>query len=133
MEVKYGAQVQEFRGNSKLHTIVIRNTATGATEELHPAAAFIFIGLNPNSGLVKNLVKLDPYGYIVTGHDLVHVVAAQAGAETGHSRMPFSMETSVPGIFAAGDVRAGSTKQVASAVGEGASAAIAIREYLKTE
>ncbi|MCL4393727.1 MAG: NAD(P)/FAD-dependent oxidoreductase, partial [Chloroflexi bacterium] len=122
-----------FRGNGKLKSVVVRNAATGATEELHPAAAFIFIGLNPNSGLVKDLVRLDPYGYIVTGHDLVHAPGAQTGTGAGHGRMPFAMETSIPGIFAAGDVRAGSTKQVASAVGEGASAAIAIREYLKTE
>jgi thioredoxin reductase (NADPH) len=131
MEVKYSSQVKEFRGNGKLDTIVIANMATGALEELHPAAVFVFIGLNPNSGLVKDLVTLDPYGYIITGHDLVHAPMMEADAE--HPWRPHAMETSVPGIFAAGDVRAGSTKQVASAVGEGASAAIAIREYLRSE
>jgi thioredoxin reductase (NADPH) len=128
MQVKYNTQVEEFRGNGKLKTVVTKNNLTGAIEELHPAAVFVFIGLNPNNELVKNLVELDPYGYIVTGHDLVHVTSSHT-----HARMPFQMETSVPGLFAAGDVRAGSTKQVASAVGEGASAAIAIREYLKGE
>ncbi len=126
MDVKYNSQVQEFRGNGKLSAVVTKNMASGAVEELHPAAVFVFIGLNPNAGLVKDLVTLDPYGYIVTGHDLVHHADRPA-------RMPLAMETSVPGIFAAGDVRAGSTKQVASAVGEGASAAIAIRVYLKSE
>lgn len=130
MEVKYNTQVQEFRGNGKLKTVVTKNPQTGAVEELHPAAVFVFIGLNPNSALVKDLVMLDPYGYIITGHDLVHSPGAQIEPEK--ARMPFAMETSVPGIFAAGDVRAGSTKQVASAVGEGASAAIAIRGYLKS-
>jgi thioredoxin reductase (NADPH) len=133
MEVKYNSQVQEFRGNGKLKTVVTKNAATGALDELHPAAVFVFIGLNPNTGLVKDLVTLDPYGYIMTGHDLVHSHGTQTEKESGRARMPFAMETSVPGIFAAGDVRAGSTKQVASAVGEGASAAIAIREYLKAE
>jgi thioredoxin reductase (NADPH) len=129
--VKYGTLVREFRGNGKLDTVVVANAETGALEELHPAAVFVFIGLNPNSGLVKDLVTLDPYGYIVTGHDLVHAPMMEADPE--HARRPHAMETSVPGIFAAGDVRAGSTKQVASAVGEGASAAIAIREYLKDQ
>ncbi len=64
-------------------------------------------------------------GAVVPGHDLIH------GAEQPE-RIPFNMETSMPGVFAAGDCRSGSTKQVASAVGEGASAAIAIREFLKT-
>jgi len=129
MEVKYESQVKEFRGNGKLTTVVIANTATGALEELHPAAVFVFIGLHPNSELVKDLVTLDPYGYIVTGHDLIRGPSMEANSES--PRSPYAMETSVPGIFAAGDVRSGSTKQVASAVGEGASAAIAIREYLK--
>jgi thioredoxin reductase (NADPH) len=129
MEVKYGTQVKEFRGSARLNTVVTANAVSGALEELHPAAVFVFIGLHPNSELVRDLVTLDPYGYIVTGHDLVHAPMMQAGP--GSARLPYDMETSVPGIFAAGDVRAGSTKQVASAVGEGASAAIAIREYLK--
>ncbi len=131
MEVKYNTRVQEFRGNGKLKTVVTKNTISGTIEELHPAAVFVFIGLNPNTELVKDVVTLDPYGYIVTGHDLVHAPVKEASSTRMH--MPFAMETSVPGIFAAGDVRAGSTKQVASAVGEGASAAIAIREYLRTK
>ena len=126
VEVRYNTQAQEFRGDGKLKTVVTKNTTTGAIEELRPAAVFVFIGLNPNVALVKDVVALDLYGYIVTGHDLAHRADRPA-------RMPLAMETSVPGVFAAGDVRAGSTKQVASAVGEGASAAIAIREYLKSE
>jgi thioredoxin reductase (NADPH) len=131
MEVKYNTRIQEFRGNGKLKTVVTKSTTSGTIEELHPAAVFVFIGMNPNTELVKDVVTLDPYGYIVTGHDLVH--APMKEASSTRVRMPFAMETSVPGIFAAGDVRAGSTKQVASAVGEGASAAIAIREYLRTK
>jgi len=74
-------------------------------------------------------IRLDRWGFVVTGHDLVHDGARPRGFE---NREPGFLETSLPGIFAAGDVRAGSTKQVASAAGEGATAALLIREYLKT-
>ena len=91
---------------------------------------FIFIGLEPNTGfLTGSGVLLDQWGFIVTGHDLLHSGKRPAAYE---NRDPHLLETSVPGIFAAGDVRDKSTKQVASAAGEGASAALMIREYLKT-
>ncbi len=134
IEIQYNTGVTELRGTEKLEAVITRNSQTGVTQELHPAAVFVFIGLTPNSLLVKEGVLLDRYGYILTGHDLVHTVEEKIQKEsTRHVRMPHAMETSVRGIFAAGDVRAGSTKQVASAVGEGASAAIAIREYLRGE
>jgi thioredoxin reductase (NADPH) len=74
-------------------------------------------------------VQTDRWGFVVTGHDLVHDGERPSGYET---RDPAALETSVPGIFAAGDVRAGSTKQVASAAGEGTTVALLIREHLKT-
>ncbi|MBI5301918.1 MAG: FAD-dependent oxidoreductase [Chloroflexi bacterium] len=126
VEVKFNTRVTEFRGKGKLQTIVTQNIATGVVEELYPDAAFIFIGQVPNNQIVREMVALDQWGYIKTGHDLVH-----HGERI--ERIPSFMETSARGIFAAGDVRAGSTKQVASAVGEGASAAISIREFLKGE
>jgi thioredoxin reductase (NADPH) len=123
--------VKEFRGNGKLTGVLTQNQRTGALEELHPAAVFVFIGQKPNSQLLKGLVELDAYDYIVTGHDLHHLLHDPATARKEPERLPFDMETSVPGIFAAGDVRKGATAQIASAVGEGASAALAIRDYLK--
>jgi thioredoxin reductase (NADPH) len=123
--------VEEFRGNGQFTSVLARNQQTGVAEELRPAAVFIFIGQRPNSQIVKGLVELDPYDYIVTGHDVWHLLDDAIIAPPKGTRAPFDTETSVPGIFAAGDVRKGATAQIASAVGEGASAAPAIRDYLK--
>lgn len=111
IEVRYNTEVVQLHGESKLSGITIRNRGTGATEMINPAGAFVFIGLSPNSGWLPAEVNRDKYGFITTNAML---------------------ETSLPGVFAAGDVRQGSTKQAASAVGEGATAALMIREYLKS-
>jgi thioredoxin reductase (NADPH) len=103
--------VVELHGDNKLSGISIRNRVTGATERLDPAGVFVFIGLSPNSSWLPDSIKRDPYGFVETNATL---------------------ETSVPGIFAAGDVRKGSTKQAASAAGEGATVALMVREYLKS-
>ncbi len=105
-----GSTVAEFHGSKKLEAVTIKNIGSGELTRLQPAAVFVFIGLSPNSGLVKGQVATDGQGFIIT----------DAG-----------MQTNVPGLFAAGDVRAGSTKQAASAAGEGAAAALAIRRYLE--
>jgi thioredoxin reductase (NADPH) len=112
MEIRLNVAVQEFRGDGHLESIVIQDRATGENEELFPAAAFIFIGLDPNTAFVKDVVETDKWGFITTSG---------------------TMETSLEGVFAAGDARGGSTKQVASAVGEGATAALMIRNYLEEQ
>lgn len=123
VEVKYNVIVDAFEGkDSKLKTIKYHYKDNDKTEEIHPAAAFVFIGQTPNSEFLKNYVDMDKYGFILTGHDLTH-------KEEAKQALPF--ETNVSGVFAAGDVRHGSTKQVASAVGEGAAASISIREFLR--
>lgn len=125
VEVRYNTAVTALEGqDSKLKTVKICNPLTGLEEELHPAAAFIFIGQVPNTDVLKDYAELDPYGFVMTGHDITH------GTRMPETE-PLPFETSVPGIFAAGDVRHGSTKQVASAVGEGAAASISIREFLR--
>jgi thioredoxin reductase (NADPH) len=110
IEVRYNVDVTELQGESKLSGVVLRDRLSGVVEGLHPAAVFVFIGLSPNSGWLPSDIQRDPTGFIQT---------------------KLNLETSLPGVFAAGDVRAGSTKQAASAVGEGATAALMIREYLK--
>ncbi len=131
IEVLWHTEVKQFMGeSSKLTKLKVVNNQTGTEEELPMDGVFIFIGLEPNTGLLEGSgITTDEWGFIVTGHDLVHGGDRPSGFE---KRDPHLLETSVPGIFAAGDVRDKSTKQVASAAGEGASAALMIREYLKT-
>lgn len=103
-------EVTGFAGDGRLESVTMTHIPTGETRTLHTAGVFVFIGLTPNSGLAAGTVDLDPAGFIVT----------DAG-----------MQSSLPGVFAAGDVRAGSTKQAVAASGEGAAAALAIRRYLE--
>jgi thioredoxin reductase (NADPH) len=130
IEVRFNTDVVQFRGSGgRLKEVEVRNNQTGAQAIIHPAGVFVFIGLTPNTAMLENTgVQQNPWGFIVTGHDLVHGGQQIQGFSR---REPMFLETSVPGIFAAGDVRQGSTKQVASAAGEGATAALLIREYLK--
>ena len=130
IDVRFHTGVVEFHGSrGKLSRVTIRNNQTGATEEIQPAGVFVFIGQTPNTAFLQESgIRLDRWGYILTGHDLVHGAERPTGYE---KREPSILETTIPGIFAAGDVRAGSTKQVASASGEGATAALLVREYLK--
>ncbi|MBI3959369.1 MAG: FAD-dependent oxidoreductase [Chloroflexi bacterium] len=131
IDVHFHAEVAEFLGaGGKLNRLRLRNNQTGAEEEMAADGAFIFIGLDPNTAFLKESgVRANEWGFLITGHDLVHDESQRPpGFE---KRQPMVMETSIPGIFAAGDVRHGSTKQVASATGEGATAALLIREYLK--
>jgi thioredoxin reductase (NADPH) len=125
--VRFRTVVDAFEGErSRLSAVKIRNLDSGGTEQLRPAAAFVFIGQQPNSDFAADSVERDRYGYILTDRDLSHAGRFPA------DRAPFSFETSAPGVFAAGDVRHGSTKQVASAVGEGAAAAISVAQLLKS-
>jgi thioredoxin reductase (NADPH) len=124
VEVRYNVVVDGFGGeDSKLKTIQYHYKDREESEEIHPAAAFIFIGQTPNTSILKDYVEMDQYGFVLSGHDLVH--------DDMHNHQALPFETSVPGIFVAGDARHGSTKQVASAVGEGAAASISIREFLR--
>lgn len=132
IEVRWNTEVQEFLGaKAQLNGIHLRNNRTDSDSRMSVDGAFVFIGLVPNTGFLEDTsVRLNKWGFIETGHTLVH--APDARPSNFAQRDPAALESSVPGLFAAGDVRAESTKQVASAAGEGATAALLIRDYLRT-
>jgi thioredoxin reductase (NADPH) len=130
IEVVNGVEVAEIRGNGRVEKIVVRSVASGQQRELDAAAAFIFIGAKPRTEMVSGFVALDENGFVLTGPDLPGADHRPAGWTL--DRDPFLFETSVPGIFAAGDVRAGSGKRVASAVGEGSGTVGMVHRYLET-
>ena len=130
IELLCDTDLVEVRGKNTLEGIIVRNTATNEIQTFDAAAMFVFIGVRPQSQLVANLVKCSDKGYIYTGSDLIVDKKPPAGWTL--ERDPFLLETSVPGIFAAGDVRFGTNHRVASAVGEGAIAFALMKEYLKT-
>ena len=110
MTVLPSTTVTAFNGEGTLASVRLRDTTTGEERDEVYDGVFVFIGLSPNTGVVEGLPDLDEAGFVVT----------DVGLQTSH-----------PGVFAAGDVRAGSTKQAASAAGEGAAAALAIRRYVE--
>ncbi|MBI2936368.1 MAG: FAD-dependent oxidoreductase [Chloroflexi bacterium] len=121
----------EVRGRpGMLEEIVVRNNVTGRSETLPGAAMFIFIGAQPQSNVVRDLVQCDEKGFVLTGPDLLQNGKRPRGWTL--DRDPLMLETSMPGIFAAGDVRLGTNHRVASATGEGGVAIAAIQQYLKT-
>jgi thioredoxin reductase (NADPH) len=123
-------EVLEVNGTDRLEGVVVRSGPDGAPREIAAAAVFVFIGARPRTEFCDGVLARDPGGFILTGFDLVEGGKPPAGWPAG--RLPALLETSVPGIFAAGDVRHGSSKRVAAAVGEGAVAVQLIHQYLKT-
>ena len=130
IDVVLRTEVVEAIGESRLEKIVVSNLDTNKKETLEAAAMFIFIGAVPPTDLVSGLVERDRAGFIVTGSNLM--VDGKRPKGWKPNRDPFLLETSIPGIFAAGDVRHHSMKRVASAVGEGAVAVALVHQYLKT-
>lgn len=119
----------EVKGTNTLEGIVVTNTKRNETKSFDASALFVFIGVRPQSQVVSGLVKCSDKGYILTGPDVMEEKSPPRGWTL--DRDPFLLETSTPGIFAAGDVRYGTNHRVASAVGEGAIAYALIKEYLK--
>jgi thioredoxin reductase (NADPH) len=129
IELMPNTDLVEVKGKNTLEQIIVKNTATNEMQLFDASAMFVFIGVRPQSQLVADLVKRDEKGYIFTGADLIVDKKPPQGWTL--ERDPFLLETSVPGIFAAGDVRFGTNHRVASAVGEGAIAFALMKEYLK--
>ena len=131
IDVVTGVEIAEVKGDGKLEGVTVRAVDTGETTALEPAAMFIFIGSLPHTEMLDGLVELDDKGYVLTGPDLP---SGPAGRPRGWilDRDPYLYETNIPGVFAAGDVRAGSGKRVAAAVGEGSGCVGAVHRYLET-
>jgi thioredoxin reductase (NADPH) len=123
-------EVCEARGQDHLEEVVIRRLDTGVDSVLPCAALFLFVGAAPRSERFAGLIERDERGFIITGPDLPRNGNRPRGWTL--DRDPFLFETSVPGVFAAGDVRAGANRRVAAAVGEGSAAIYSIQRYLET-
>jgi thioredoxin reductase (NADPH) len=126
--VRSNTQVGTAHGSERLEALELRNAA-GATETVPADGLFALIGVDPHTDWLGKTVARDAHGFIVTGHDLL---GADGKPPAGWplARPPYHLETSLPGVFAVGDVRSGSMKRVASAVGEGATAISLIHQYL---
>jgi thioredoxin reductase (NADPH) len=130
IEVLTRTEVAEVHGEHQLESITIVNKDTDETQTLPAAALFIFIGAVPHTELVAGVVERNRAGFIITGPDLIHEGRRPKGWTL--KRDPYFLETSVPGIFAPGDVRQGAVRRVASAVGQGAIAISLLHQYLKS-
>jgi thioredoxin reductase (NADPH) len=129
IEIVLNTDIVEVHGEDKLEEIVVKDNQTGEIKTLKGAAMFVFIGVRPQSEFVAGLVKRDEKGYVFTGPDLL--VEGRRPEDWPLARDPYLLETSVPGIFAAGDVRYGTTHRVSAATSEGGLAVAMIRQYLK--
>jgi thioredoxin reductase (NADPH) len=125
VEVRLRAEVVDGDGHHRLERVVVRDCSTGAEEMLVASALFVMIGEQPHTEWLAGTVARDEHGFILTGRDLDEHEMAHA-----RKRPPMRLETSMPGVFAAGDVRFGSVKRVASATGEGAITVQLVHEYL---
>ena len=121
----FGAEVAAVHGDLSLEAIDVRDRSNGGTTRLESGGLFIFIGADAETGWLPPEIALDQRGFVLTGPDM---------REAGHwdeERDPYLLETSVPGIFACGDVRFGPVKRVAAAVGEGSMSIAFVHQYLK--
>jgi thioredoxin reductase (NADPH) len=129
IELLVHAGVHELVGDGALEGIVVEDNRTGERRTLEARALFVFIGAEANTGWLEGTIALDERGFVPTGEALERS-ALDARAWDGLSREPFLLESTLPGVFAAGDVRSGSVKRVASAVGEGSMAVRFVHQYL---
>ena len=127
IDVRLNTEVIEAHGSQHLEGLTLCNNQGGAQETVRAGYLFVFIGAEPRTGWLDGVVARDARGFVVTGPDLLHEGQRPGGWE----RDPYYLEASVPGVFAAGDVRANSIKRVASAVGEGAMAIQLLHRFLE--
>jgi thioredoxin reductase (NADPH) len=121
-------QVTAAGGAGRLEYLTLCDAASSESKTVPVAALFIMIGARPHSGWLAQTLRCDDHGFVLTGSDLMRDSAPPPG--WGLARLPLPMETSVPGVFAVGDVRHGSVKRVASAVGAGSIAIQFAHQFL---
>lgn len=127
IRVLHRTQVRAVHGDGRLQKVTLQN-GDGSTRAVDAAALFIYIGAMPNTDWLEDCVLRDPRGFILTGPDVM--LEGKPPRDWPLARDPFLLESSVPGIFCAGDVRHGSVKRVASGVGEGSVAISFVHQYL---
>jgi thioredoxin reductase (NADPH) len=130
IDVRTRTEVVEVRGDQRLEAVTIVDKDSDRTETIEARGLFLFIGAVPHSGVVADVIERNRAGFIPTGQDLMRDGKRPRGWTL--RRDPYYLETSVPGIFAVGDIRQGAVRRVASAVGEGAIAVGLVHQYLKT-
>jgi thioredoxin reductase (NADPH) len=130
LEVRTHTEVVAVHGDGHLQGLTLADRRHGSTEQVATSWLFVFIGASPRTDWLGEAVARDAKGFVVTGQDLL--VPGRAGPPWPESRAPYALETTVPGVFAAGDVRLDSMKRVASAVGEGAMSVHLVHRYLAT-
>jgi thioredoxin reductase (NADPH) len=130
IQMLLNSKVAEVRGENGLEFVTITNTQTGQLQTFPSHGLYIFIGAVPHTDVLVGIIERDANGFILTGPDLIHDGREHPQGWT-LKRQPYLLETNVPGIFAAGDVRHGSMKRVAASVGEGSIAVQLIHQYLK--
>jgi thioredoxin reductase (NADPH) len=129
VELLANTEVRELVGEDRLEGVAVEDNRSGACRTLDVRALFVFIGAEANTGWLEGAVELDERGFVLTGRELDGSALDEAAWQE-RSREPFLLETNLPGVFAAGDVRSGSIKRCASAVGEGAMAVRLVHQYL---
>lgn len=128
IDIRYGAELAGGRGEGQLEAVTVADRASGEVADLPVAALFVLIGAEPRTGWLPPEIERDDWGFVITGAGLVR--DGRRPPTWPLPRPPMPHETSVPGMFAVGDVRAGSVKRVASAVGEGSVAVQFVHRYL---
>jgi thioredoxin reductase (NADPH) len=126
--VHLSTEIREAYGDDELEAVVAENNRTGQRYRINTRALFVFIGAVPNTAWLTGVIALDDHGFIATGGDALY--PDNEGQQSSSRRRPLPLETSRPGVFAAGDVRSRSVKRVASAVGEGSMTIRQINDYL---
>lgn len=130
IQVICNVEVASVKGTACLESITIRAPETGETREMPMSAMFVFIGVKPHTSSFEGTLELDGQGFIYTGPDLPKEHGKPRGWPL--EREPYAFETNIPGVFAAGDVRATANRRVAAAVGEGSAAVYSVHRYLRT-